>query len=125
MDGSDGLGISGSHHGKAERQDRPIEKSQQPGRNDCHTHGSIESMQTGTKSIHSKLEETIKNQLGNILASVSQWTQDLWKELNVKIEEMDLGLQTVTMFHDTWTKIIYKESERRSLTPGTKEPVSG
>jgi hypothetical protein len=38
---------------------------------------SQEKMETAANSIHSELEETIKNQVEDGLASVNQWTQDL------------------------------------------------
>jgi hypothetical protein len=45
----------------------------------------------------SELEETIKNWVEDVLSSVNKRTQNLCEELNVKIEEMQLGLQAVMM----------------------------
>jgi BMFP domain-containing protein YqiC len=56
---------------------------------------SQEMMEAAINSIQSELEETIKNQMDNVLSSVNQWTQGIRKELNTKIEEMQLSLQTV------------------------------
>jgi gas vesicle protein len=54
-----------------------------------------ENMESAINSIWSKLQETIKNQVEEILSSVDQWTHSLHKELNVKIKEMQPDLQTV------------------------------
>jgi hypothetical protein len=66
-------------------------------------------MEAAINSIQSKLEETIKNMVENILAFVDQWTQDLSKELNVKTEDSQLGLQAMTMSFDVLTKSLCEE----------------
>jgi predicted transposase YdaD len=53
-------------------------------------------METAINSIGFELDETIKNRVEDVLASVNQWTQDLHKEFNVKTEETHLGLLAVT-----------------------------
>jgi calcineurin-like phosphoesterase len=65
-------------------------------------------MEAAINSIWSELEETINNQVEDILASVNQGTQGLHKELNMKIETQ-LGLQVVTMSLDTWTQHLHEE----------------
>jgi hypothetical protein len=44
-------------------------------------------------SVQSKLEETIKHQVENILACIDQRMQGMCKELNKKIDEMEMDLQ--------------------------------
>jgi arginine decarboxylase-like protein len=39
----------------------------------------------------------------DVLAYVDQRTQDLCKELNEKIDEMEVDLQATKTFIDTWT----------------------
>jgi hypothetical protein len=60
-------------------------------------------------SICSKLEETIKNRVDDVLSSVDWWTQYLCKEPSMKIEGMQLGLQAVTMSLDTWARSLHEE----------------
>jgi hypothetical protein len=55
-------------------------------------------------SIQSESEETIKHQVEDVLAWVDQRTQDLQKELNKKIYELQVDLQVVKMLLDTWKK---------------------
>jgi hypothetical protein len=52
---------------------------------------SQENMEATVDSIWSKLERTIQSQVGDILESSNQWTQDLCEELNSKIEKTQLG----------------------------------
>jgi DNA-binding ferritin-like protein len=66
-------------------------------------------MEAAINSIQSELEETIKNLVENILASVDQRTQDLCEELNVKTEESQLGLQAMTMSLNMLTKSLCEE----------------
>jgi hypothetical protein len=55
---------------------------------------SQEKMEAPINSIESELEGAIKDRVENVLVSVDQWTHGLCEELNVKIEETQLGLQT-------------------------------
>jgi hypothetical protein len=55
---------------------------------------SHEKIEATINSIQFKLEETIKDWAEADLESVDQWNQGLCKELNMKIEETQLGLPT-------------------------------
>jgi hypothetical protein len=70
-------------------------------------------MEATINTIRSELEETIKNWVEYILASVNQQTQGLCEELNTKIEEMHLGLQTSL---NTWTENFCMEIEEIKRT---------
>jgi hypothetical protein len=50
------------------------------------------------------MEETIKQQMENILISVDRQTQSLCNELDTKIEKIQLGLQVVTVSLDLRTQ---------------------
>jgi hypothetical protein len=67
---------------------------------------SQEKMEVAVSFVWYRLEETIKNPVEDALASVDQWTQGLLEELNVKVEEMQLGLQTSL---DMWTQSLCEE----------------
>jgi hypothetical protein len=54
-------------------------------------------------SFWSELEETLKHQVEYVLAYVDQKTQGFCKELNKKIDEMQVDLQAVRTSVDTWT----------------------
>lgn len=51
-------------------------------------------MEAALNSIQSELEKTIRNQVEDVLAYVAQQTQGLREELNAKLEEIQLVLQT-------------------------------
>jgi 4-hydroxyphenylpyruvate dioxygenase-like putative hemolysin len=55
-------------------------------------------------NIRCKLEETIKNQMENVLVSVDRQTQGLLEELNKEIEETQRHLQLVITSIDRWTR---------------------
>jgi hypothetical protein len=61
-------------------------------------------MEAAISSIWFELEETIRNWMENVLASVDQGTQGLSEEIVVKVEETQLGLQTVMTSFDMHTK---------------------
>jgi hypothetical protein len=58
---------------------------------------NVENMEAMINSILPKLEDTIKNWPEDMVLSVDQWTQGLCKEFYVKIVEMQLGLQAITI----------------------------
>jgi hypothetical protein len=51
-------------------------------------------MEAALNSIQSELEKTIRNQVDDVLAYVDQQTQGLHEELNAKLEEKQLVIQT-------------------------------
>jgi hypothetical protein len=69
---------------------------------------SQENMEAAISSIQSKIGETIKNPVEDILSSVDQWTQGLCQEHNKKIEETQLDLQAEM-------KDLHKELDLRIL----------
>jgi hypothetical protein len=62
-----------------------------------------EKMEAAIHSIWSELEETIKHRVEDVLACVDKRMQGLCKELNKKIDEMQLDLQPVKTSINTWT----------------------
>jgi transcriptional regulator NrdR family protein len=64
-----------------------------------------EKMEATVHSIQSKLEETIKHWVEDVLSCVDQKTQDLHKELNEKIDETWVDFQAVKMSLDTWNDL--------------------
>jgi hypothetical protein len=78
-----------------------------------------ENMEAARNSIWSKLDKTIKNRVEDILSCVDQQTQGLYEVLNVKIEELQLGLQ---MSLDMWTGRLCEEiADTKSSTSGSEE----
>jgi hypothetical protein len=77
-------------------------------------------MEAAINSILSELKETIKNCVEDVLVSVDQWTQGPSKELDVKIEETELVLQTSL---DMQTKNLCEEfnTYQRDLTGLTSD----
>lgn len=54
-------------------------------------------------------ERDNENRVEDFLSSVDQWTQDLCKGLNEKIEETQLGLKTVTTSLTVGTKDLHEQ----------------
>jgi hypothetical protein len=63
-------------------------------------------------SIQCELDESIKYQVEAVLASVNNHTQGLCEKLNVKIEEMQLGLQVVTMSFNARTWGLHENEQK-------------
>jgi hypothetical protein len=57
-----------------------------------------------TNPIRSKLEQTIKNRVEDVGASVDQWIQGIRKEMDEKTEEKQRDLQKVKKSLDMRTK---------------------
>jgi hypothetical protein len=70
---------------------------------------SQEKMEVTRNPIWPKLEETVKNWMDDVLSSIDQWTQTLHEELNVMLEEKQLGLHAVTMSPGMLTKNFHEE----------------
>jgi chromosome segregation ATPase len=64
---------------------------------------SREETKAVINSIQAELEETVKHRVKDVLGCVDQRTQGL-KELNKKIDEMQVDLHAVKTSLDTWTK---------------------
>jgi hypothetical protein len=63
-----------------------------------------EETKVAINSVWGELEETMKHRLEDILSCVNQRSQGLCRELNEKMGEMQVDLQTVKMSLNTWTK---------------------
>jgi hypothetical protein len=79
-----------------------------PRRKEGHIEGQTRKDGGMINPIQSKMEETIKNWVEDVLVSVDQWTQGLCEEVSAKIEETQLALQAV-MSLNMQTKSLYEE----------------
>lgn len=69
---------------------------------------SQEATKAVVVSFWSELEEAMKHQVKDVVAYVNQRTQGLCKELNKKIDEMQLDLQAMRTSIDKWTRASWK-----------------
>jgi hypothetical protein len=81
-----------------------------------------EKMEATIHSIWSKLEETIKHWVEDVLLCVNQKSQDLCKELTEKIDETQVDLQDLRSSVDTWAKSLLETINRHKGAPSRRAP---